>query len=446
MLLLLLPLVISRASESHQSSTAQGCVLRESPEMHKSIALADSATYPRVYRASGFWRIALVLTGIILAAGGSFGTWFSAIGHLGKPGSRIWLVGLFLALCLLGVYCLLSTLRSRVVLFPDRIVVEELTHTVVLGRDEIRGWRSLPTSPLSFQFEPIDRHRRAVKVALVFHVDAEFMQWLDTMRCLDVDDAEASMVEIENAPRLGQTPTDRLEALARGNRLARLLTIVSTVVCLWGAVYPYPYVPIVVLLAALPWVATETVRRSGGLFRIDRNRSDAHPSVGIAFIFPGLILLLRSVIDYQVFQSPVAVALYVALGGVLALAANAVDPTVRARKINAAALFAFCLAYGYGATIEMNTVLDHSPGTSYSAVVEGKHTQTGKRTTYNLEIGPWGPRAESSYLPVSRFTYEPIQRGDVVLLTLQRGALGVKWFYLRAWQRGNERGISKLHP
>lgn len=414
--------------------------------MHQSTAFTETAASPRVYQASGFWRIALVLTSIILAAGGGLGVWLSATGQLGKPGSRLWLMSISVGLGLLGLYCLLSTLRSRVVLFPDRIVVEELTRTVVLSRDEIRGWRSLPTSPLTFLFVPIDKHRRAAKVALVFHLDETFAQWLDTLPCLDAEDADASLADIENNPDLGPTPDNRMDAFARGKRLARALTIVSTFLCLWGAVYPYPYVPIVVLLAALPWVATEMVRRSPGLFRIDENRNDVHPSVGIAFVLPGMILLLRAVIDYEVFQSATAVVLYVALGGALALAANAVDPTVRTRKVNALALFAFCLAYGYGLTIEANTLLDHSPGASCSAVVEGKHIQAGKRTTYNLNIGPWGPQAESSRLRVSRYTYEPIQRGDIVLLMLHKGALGVKWFYMRAWQRGGEPGMSKLHP
>ena len=159
-----------------------------------------------------------------------------------------------------------------------------------------------------------------------------------------------------------------------------------------------------------------------------------------------MILALRAVTDYEVIQSPAAWTLYLALGGTLALAAYAVDPTVRAKKVNAVALFAFCLAYGYGLAIEADTLFDRSEGTSFSAVVEGKRVRTGKRTTYNLEIGPWGPKTDSSRLRVSRFTYEPIQRGDVVFITLQKGALGVRWFYMRAWQRGSEPGPSKWQP
>ena len=102
--------------------------------------------FPRVFRASRGWLVFLTLCGLLLAIGGTIGAWFAATAVLRNPPSRVWLVGLGLAFGALGIYCLLSTFRSRVVLFPDRIEIEELTHTAVLSRQEIRGWRTLATS------------------------------------------------------------------------------------------------------------------------------------------------------------------------------------------------------------------------------------------------------------------------------------------------------------
>jgi len=81
---------------------------------------------------------------------------------------------------------------------------------------------------------------------------------------------------------------------------------------------------------------------------------------------------------------------------------------------------------------------------SYTANVEGKLIVKGKATTYELELGPWGPIPKRNKLRVGLATFNPIRRGDVVCLTLKRGALGVNWYYIRAWQRGDSSGLGQL--
>jgi hypothetical protein len=75
--------------------------------MTKATVEVENAVYPRVYRPSGFWRIALILLGIAFSAGSSTGLWFAATGNFATYGSRV----LAAVLCVLGVlygaYCLL---------------------------------------------------------------------------------------------------------------------------------------------------------------------------------------------------------------------------------------------------------------------------------------------------------------------------------------------------
>jgi hypothetical protein len=408
--------------------------------------LQDPSVYPRVYRASGGWLIALILCGSVLALGGIFGTWFLANATLRNLQSRFWLVGLCLAFGALGIYCLLSTFRSRVVLFADRIEVEELTRTAVLSRDEVRGWRSLPTSPPGFVFIPRDASRRPVKVAQVFRLDPEFAEWLYTLPCLDNEDARTSKAEIRTNTRLGATPGERMKTLAKGKRLARILNVIASLAALWGFVYPRPYEPVVLVLAALPWIAVEIVRRSGGLFRVDANRNDAHPNVAIAFIFPGMVLGLRSVLDYDIVYSLAVVWFTIGIGGLLCLSAIAVDPSLRGKVGTIAGLLVLSLAYGYGTVIEANALLDHSPEASYIANVEGKRIVKGQTTTYELDLGAWGPKTKLNKLRVTRATYNAVEGGDVVYLTLKQGALGVNWYFMRQWQRGDHPMATPISP
>jgi len=86
----------------------------------------------------------------------------------------------------------------------------------------------------------------------------------------------------------------------------------------------------------------------------------------------------------------------------------------------------------YGLAIEANGLFDRSPGVGYRAHVEGKRIVKGKSTTYELELEPWGPKTSSNRLRVGRPTYDPIERGNVVVLVLKRGALGVNWYFMQA--------------
>jgi hypothetical protein len=408
--------------------------------MSTSESIEGASVFPRVYRASGGWLIFLTLCGLLLAIGGTIGAWFAATAVLRNSQSRLWLVGLGLAFGALGVYLLLSTFRSRVVLFPDRIEIEELTRTAVMSREEIRGWRLLAASPPGLVLVPRDPGRRSVKIAQVFRPDPEFSEWLFTLPNLDSEDARTSKIEIRNDVRLGATPGQRMKSLAKGRRFATALTVVGSIAALWGFVYPKPYDLTIAVLAALPWIAVEVVRRSRGLFRVDQNRNDSHPNVAIPYIFPGMVLMLRSMFDYNIVSSSAVAWFSIGIGGLLCLSAFAADSTMRENVVNAVALAALSLPYGYGVAIEANSLLDYSSETGYTANVEGKRIVRGKATTYELELGPWGPNARPNKLRVSPATFNPIQRGDVVCLALKRGALGVNWYFMRAWQRGDQPG------
>lgn len=395
-----------------------------------------SGIYPRIYRASGGWLAGLVACGLLLSIGGLGGAWYFATEPVRNPQARLWLVGLCVVFGLLGAYCILSTLRSRVLFYPDRIEAVELTRTTMLARSEIRGWRALPTSPPGFMLVPQDSSRKALKVAQVFPLDAEFTEWLYTLPSLDREDARASKAEIRKNVQLGATPGDRIRTLAKGRRTAATLSAITAVLCLWGFIFPAPYALVISVLSALPWISLELVRRSAGLFRVDAGRNDVHPTVAIAFICPPLVLLLRAATDFNVVRSLAVVAVTIGIGACLLFATFVADHSQHGKVGSGIALGLFCLAYGYGVTIEANVLFDRSSPTTYEVAVINKHVSGGKSTSYNLGLEPWGPLAKPNKLRVGRATYDPIQPGDTLLIDLRKGALGANWYVMRAWQRG----------
>jgi hypothetical protein len=176
----------------------------------------------------------------------------------------LWLAAPCTATAVFGIYCLFSTFRSKIVLFQDRIEVHELFSTKVLSRQEIKGWRMLPTSPTAFVFVPVDGARRPVKVAALFRADEEFYDWLSALPCLDTEDVRSAKAEVRNDARLGATPGARMKRLAAGRHAARYLNIGALLLLLWGFLYPRPYRPVIFALVVSPWIAMELVRHSLG--------------------------------------------------------------------------------------------------------------------------------------------------------------------------------------
>ena len=395
----------------------------------------EIAPYLGVYRPRGFWWAAFLVIGIAFFCGGIAGTWFSLAVHDERLSLHLLQIGLCACVLFMGAYCLLYALKWRMVLFPDRLSIEDVVRTKEIFHHQIRGWRIQPTNPTCLVLQPSGERARKVKIALTFPIDDQLEQWLETLPCLDVEERAASLDEITGDEGLGQTLEDRSAAWVHGMGLSKKWNIASIAICCWGLFYPKPYILAMVALIALPWAGVEIVRRSKGLFRIDQRPNDAHPNVAYLIILPALVLMLRSLLDFNTFQSARSFLFYVAVGGGLAFFAAVFDKTLWARKLVFVMFCLFTFVYGFGAVIEANALLDHSAGSSFSAIVRGKHIVEGKHTSYNLALSPWGPKTKPGDLEVSRATYDSIRCGDIAYITLRRGALGIPWHYLQTWQR-----------
>src|ERR1700733_3891154 len=272
--------------------------------------------YPKTYRTSGFWKAALYLCSALSAAGGAAGLIYSAVGQFYELTGRIVLACVCFAFTALGGYLIMWLLQSKTILFADRIDFQGVFSTKTFPRDELRGWRVLPTSPPTLVLQR--KGGSSFKTGLVFRVDEEFSEWFDSIPSLDEKETAVSeagvQAEIHNDERFGVTPSEKSETLQKARKTGKTLSTISIVAIVWGFFYPRPYEVSMLLLALLPWIGIEIMRRSHGLFRADKLKNDAHPSVVYALIFPGIVLCLRAVLDYNVLQSVYAPSLYFDVG------------------------------------------------------------------------------------------------------------------------------------
>jgi hypothetical protein len=335
---------------------------------------------------------------------------------------------------MLGLHGLISTVRTKIFLFSDRIEVVGLTGHRSLERSEILGIRSLRTSPPGVVLIPRNPGWRSLKFYLTFPLDTEFVQWVYSLPSLEAHDRRASKSEIRNNPRLGATPGERMKALARARKRAVVFNVASVAICAWG-LYPQPYTLSILSIALVPWIALARVISSKGLFSLlDSKPNDVHPSVGLGFIFSILILALRAT-DFETIPSINLLWITLVAGALLCASAYLADQTLRRKPGNLAVLALFCIVYGFGLTVEANALLDSSPGVLYTARVQNCRPHTGRSTRYTVQLEPWGPKTTPNQMRISRETYEYIRPGNKVNLRLYKGALHIAWYQMLSWER-----------
>src|SRR3954453_11291038 len=97
--------------------------------------------------------------------------------------------------------------------------------------------------------------------------------------------------------------------------------------------------------------------RSHGLYRLDEERNDAHPNLAVPFIFPGFILALRAITDFEVVTWQRLGLIALAVGVLLLLLATIADPYTRRKPVTLIALLFCSFMYGLGSGLEANALL-----------------------------------------------------------------------------------------
>lgn len=398
------------------------------PASHPSTL--DLSQFPRTYQSSLGYRLGFISLGLVFSAASLLGVWFFATGRGAMaPGGAIFLTLLCLCFFLLGAYAVLAMLKSKLILTADAIELHETFATKQLLRSQIAGWRVLPTQYVStLVFVPRDPHAKKIKFPLTFKLDEQFESWLETITNLDVQDQTESLTQMQAQLDPSLTEEQREVSLFNAYRFAKYLTWASGVAAVWGWFYPRPYLPVILILAALPPIAIYLGLRTKGVYQFDGQRNDARPSLAVPVIVPGLILALRAIYDlsflrWQQLLSPIFLVTIV----MTALIAAA-DPKTGKQRWSYLAVLFIAAGYAGGATAMADSLLDHSTPQVFQAEVLHKRISSGRSTTWYLQLAPWGPQDHPDEVSVHSSLYNSVQPGQTVCIYLYPGALKIPWF------------------
>ena len=173
--------------------------------------------------------------------------------------------------------------------------------------------------------------------------------------------------------------------------------------------------------------------RSPLLFVLGKPKRDPRTDFAFAFIAAGAGLCLGNIgVNFVSLSSLLPAILLVSLAtcaGLFLLARNTSGP--RGAWIVMVMLSG---SYGYGLVTSGDTLPDHAKPERYSVSIVGKHTTSGRSTSYYLDLAPWGPIQDENRLGVSKRLYDAAGVGDLTCLELHQGYLHAPWYRQVEWE------------
>jgi hypothetical protein len=377
------------------------------------------------YRMSGGSKAVVYVFGAAAFGLGIFGIYMAF--HLRNPGL------LFPAAFGIGIGWLMYRMGSRLLLTIDENSITLCdgftTKSVLL--DEIAGFRSGTKEGLVLVKKSGEK-----PLTLPGNIErrSELRDWVKE-RYPDIDAklAEEVTEEVLHNERYGLTEEDRGFRLKQARRIAGAGWIVAGALFVLLFIAQWAFEWLILLALVFPLAAVYLTWYYKGILRLYTTRAKPYPSLGWSVFIAEVAAWIVTDKLYSIYFMDgrfwgIVVALSVAVMLVWSAACRvAVAGEKYAFAIYCGLLLAAGL-YSYTALVFTNCAYDHQRAETFRVEISGKHLTGGRRTSYYLELSPWGSYTNGSDYIVSRRAYQSVKIGDSVRVYLHPGKWGIPWY------------------
>jgi heme-degrading monooxygenase HmoA len=375
------------------------------------------------YRLKTWQRVLFLILGLPFIVGGGFAIFITAAnsGRAVEVFMPIFFIGI-------GLYLAAYVLRSRVVIDGTRIEVRDAFRDRAAELSEIEGFRTISSRNGKYTQLCLKEGRGKITLSQSFDTDDDYRAWFQQLTDLDARDRDVLLSEISQDAELGSTPEERLNALkqAKAINIAVIAAAVAAAVGLDFGTSNFHLLS-AVILALVPVAVLLLMQRSPLLYAVFKKKADPRAELSIALVIAGfgLALGIRN-LHFVSMQPILLMALPVALVYIASFFNSARKSSSSLGSVYGLLIFAGL--YSYPLVVLADTLLDTASPTSYTVPVTGKHTVSGKSTTYYLDLAPWGPLQKPNKISVSSSSYRDAVPGDQICLDLHPGRLHALWY------------------
>lgn len=342
------------------------------------------------------------------------------------------LVPVSIAMIVFMIIGLIDTMKGRTVIDEDKISVLTSLSKRELRFEEIKGFR---VDDNYIHIESATPGKKNLKISIYVGRSDEIIQWLsEYYPDLDILSIEEEQQEILNNEKHGHTTEEREAKLRVTRRKTKILNFTGVIVAAWTTFWPEPYDLAVLSSMAIPIIALITLKFADGLIKFDENYATAYPSLGISFLFPTLAIILRAILDYNIYDyskvwvltAPVTIVFLATL-----FFRNREFQFKQAKDYFIVLVLTLLIfGYGFGSVIMLNCYYDNSESEVYSAKIINKRISSGSTTTYYLKLSEWRNQTEPDEVTVSEELYNQLEKDDEVSVYYQKGQFEIPWFFV----------------
>lgn len=351
-----------------------------------------------------------------------------------SPNAGWILIPISIAMIALMVFGVIDAYIGKLIIEEDYIKSISTFTNRELKIDDIEGF----TVNEQYIFvEPKDKEKKRIKISKYIGSYGEILFWLSqNFPDLDLQNAIEEEQGILNDKTVGWTIEVLEEKLRRARKISKVINWAAGLSAAWIFFYPTPYQYSILTAIVIPIIALLAIKFFNGLIRIDEKNGSAYPSVVYAFVFPSLGLMLRALLDYNIFDysNVWLTTVLITLIFLLLLLSKQQEITFKKKidYLTVSFLALFLVAYSFGTVIHFNCYYDNSDAQNFTAKVIEKRESSGRRsTTYYLELSTWGLQEENDEISVSKGLYNKIEVNNEVDIYFRNGKLGIPWFTVK---------------
>lgn len=351
-----------------------------------------------------------------------------------KGGNDIAWVTIPMSLFMIGLmsFAIREAVVGMLTISEDSIILKGAMRTRQLNFDQIKGYR---VDDSYIYVLPKSKQQKTIKISNYLKGKDEIVHWLglhfEDLDLVELINEQNEMMENTN---FGDTEIERSINLEKTTKLTKTMNWAGVSIAIWTLIFFDPYELSILLCIAFPLVSLIIIRYSKGMIRIDEFNNTLYPSLAGAVLMPSLAILIRGIVDFEVFNYGSLWLPCFSITGLMLLTVylgKTGAPIKKAKHfVSACGIALLFFAYSVGTILTLNGHFDHSLPVTYQVKILSKDVVKGKTKSYHFDLEPWGPIKEKNQVRVKYKLFEKKAIQQTVQVHSKKGWLHIPWFYL----------------
>lgn len=408
----------------------------DDPVMDQAWPAFDPGLYPRTYRPGPLWMLLLLGFGAAVATVGlgALGARYLASDAMLLRDLQALPPPLALALLAAGLYVIVDTLKTRLVLHADAVEIFDARQPRRVRFEDLAGlrYKLASNAPITLVLVPKPGLGRKFRVPLLFQPDFAFHAWMRRLEDLDAADLARSWQAVKQNPAYGRDEPQRLRRLRWASHVPRCTWVLLAGLFMWSLWSERPPAALLVALALAPCVLLALAGFARGLLRLDDRRNDVRPSLANVWAIACLASLPALLLATNLVAWGAAWAWGLGAGVLMGALAMHWAARTQGSPLHLVVMIPVLCVYCTVALAWLNVQADRTSAHVHRTVVAAKNTHRGRVRSYTLRVDPWGPFQEAQRIYVDRERFNTVSPGETVCMLLHPGRLGWAWYDVAA--------------